>query len=390
MNKSGLVKISEIAEIVTGNTPSMKVKEYYGGNIPWVKPAEVTSQYQPITETLQTLTEKGAKKARVIPKDSILITCIGNIGRVGIAGTDLATNQQINSLVLNESVMPDYIFFALKYLGPRLENSSTGTTLSIVNKTSLGEFKIPVPEKKLQNEISKRLMKIENIQARKRILKGLYEELLESSFVKLFENSLKETKSFHRLSKLLDKIENGWSPVCQKEPAKEGEYGVLKLSAVSYGVYNPKENKAMKEGSEPKLNCEVEKGDFLFTRKNTYELVGACAYVQETPPRMMLPDIIFRLKIKDENELNPIFLWGLFNNSFFREKIRKLASGSAGSMPNISKQRLLGLEIPVPDIKKQKKYAEIYKKVRELQDKNKLQEKEIVNLQRSLSSKYFN
>ena len=102
-------------------------------------------------------------------------------------------------------------------------------------------------------------------------------------------------------------------------------------------------------------NAAVRAGDLLFTRKNTPELVGMCAYVYNTPQKLMMPDLIFRLNTT--TDCNKIFLWKLINHDFFRERIQSIATGSAKSMSNISKERLLGLTIILPPIKLQEQFA---------------------------------
>ncbi len=96
------------------------------------------------------------------------------------------------------------------------------------------------------------------------------------------------------LSYYVERIENGWSPVCENRPVTDGEWGVLKVGAVSFGTFDPKENKALPYGVSPRPEYEVRSGDFIMSRANTYELVGACAPVQRTPTRLMLSDKHFR------------------------------------------------------------------------------------------------
>lgn len=98
-------------------------------------------------------------------------------------------------------------------------------------------------------------------------------------------------------------------------------------------------------------------GDLLFARKNTYDLVGASAYVFETPPRLTLPDLIFRL-VTDVS-VDSVYLWMVLSHPGTRESLRRIASGSAGSMPNISKGRLKERAIPVPPLELQKPLTQL-------------------------------
>ena len=77
------------------------------------------------------------------------------------------------------------------------------------------------------------------------------------------------------LCDLIDDIENGWSPACESRPAVNDEWGVLKVGAVSFGFFDPRENKALPLELEPKPEYQIRAGDFLMSRANTTALVGA-------------------------------------------------------------------------------------------------------------------
>lgn len=162
--------------------------------------------------------------------------------------------------------------------------------------------------------------------------------------------------STSRLGDALTKIESGWSPNCLSRPAEADEWGVLKLSAATWGEYDSSQNKALELDTSPRTELEVKQGDLLFTRKNTFALVGSSAYVFETRPRLLLPDLIFRLHVSPDSEIAPLFLWGLLSSPTMRARIRSLASGSASSMPNISQQRLKELPIVAPPLKIQLRF----------------------------------
>jgi type I restriction enzyme S subunit len=157
-------------------------------------------------------------------------------------------------------------------------------------------------------------------------------------------------------------IDSGFSPVCEEFARKRNEWAVLKLSSVTSGRFLPNENKVLPSAVEPVPDYEVKKDDVLFTRKNTEDLIAACALVYDTPPRLLLPDTIFRFKLKDNCDVNAEFLWGLFSERKFRKTVQSLATGSAGSMPNISKDKLNGLRIPTPPLPLQEKFAAIVQK----------------------------
>ena len=188
----------------------------------------------------------------------------------------------------------------------------------------------------------------------------LTEELLRSTFLEMFGDPVTNERQWPRkpLSEVLDNIDSGWSPKCHDRRAEDGEWAVLKLGAVTYCEYQPEENKALPESEQPQPDLEVKVGDLLMTRKNTYDLVAASAFVFDTPPKLMLPDLIFRLRIKDKAPVRAEYLWGLLTHPGKRRSIQSLAGGTAGSMPNISKAKLLDHLIELPPKPLQDKFAD--------------------------------
>ena len=110
------IPICRVSSIVTGNTPPRAQSANYGSTYPWVKPPDLDRQ-GPILKTLEYLSEQGASIARLLPVNAVLVSCIGNLGKVGLAGTTLATNQQINAVVFDPSlVIPEYGFYYCRTL----------------------------------------------------------------------------------------------------------------------------------------------------------------------------------------------------------------------------------------------------------------------------------
>ena len=171
----------------------------------------------------------------------------------------------------------------------------------------------------------------------------------------------------------LESIENGKSFVCDSVARADEKPAILKLSAATYGVYKPEENKAIINEEDFVESAEVHAGDLLFTRKNTPELVGMAAYVESTPKKLMMPDLIFRLNTK--TNCNKIFLWKLINHDLYRSQIESAASGSAKSMSNISKERLGKLRFPLPTLELQEQFVDFVRQV----DKSKVVTEKALN-----------
>ena len=135
----------DVAEVSTGSTPPTGKLENYGEYLPFVTPSELNSD-KPIKDAGTFLSELGSRKARTVPINSILICCIGSLGKVGISGRKVAFNQQINALVFNEALVhPQYGYHYCRTLKPLLKHMAPSTTVPIINKGRFQCLEIPLP-----------------------------------------------------------------------------------------------------------------------------------------------------------------------------------------------------------------------------------------------------
>jgi type I restriction enzyme, S subunit len=159
------------------------------------------------------------------------------------------------------------------------------------------------------------------------------------------------------LGEQLTDIEAGHSPSCPSIPAAPGEWGVLKVSAVNHLGFVPEENKQIVNWCDVDESCEVRVGDLLMTRCNTPELVGAACIVEETPARLMLCDKTLRLSVNPERD-EPRFLVHVLRMPSVRRQIEISATGSSGSMKNISQSDIRAYLVPRPLADEQRRIAQ--------------------------------
>ena len=140
-------KLETFGEIITGKTPSTAKESYYNGDIPFVKIPDMHSTIYPII-TESKLSEEGAntQKNKFIPKDSLMVSCIATVGLVNIAVQECQTNQQINSIILNDVRDLYYLYFSTKGLKMLLAGvGSNGATMTNVNKSKFANVEILYP-----------------------------------------------------------------------------------------------------------------------------------------------------------------------------------------------------------------------------------------------------
>ncbi len=151
------VTLADVGKVITGNTPPTADAENYGDAIPFVKPTELVDRG--IRSAPSGLAPQAMGKARVVPAGAVLVSCIGNLGKTGIAKVPLAFNQQINAVVFNENVVPEFGFYYAQTLKPWLYGESSATTIPIVNKGKFQQARFPLAPLDEQREIVAELEK---------------------------------------------------------------------------------------------------------------------------------------------------------------------------------------------------------------------------------------
>ncbi|PHR11553.1 MAG: restriction endonuclease subunit S [Sphingopyxis sp.] len=157
--------------------------------------------------------------------------------------------------------------------------------------------------------------------------------------------------TWNRLGNLVTESGAGWSPSCEPRPREANEWGVLKVSAVSWGIYQPEENKALPASLTARPEHEVAEGDFLVSRANTAELVARSVVVETTPTHLMLSDKIVRLKLTSLCERRYV---NLANSApLARDYYSRVAGGTSSSMKNVSREQILHLPFALPPLAEQ-------------------------------------
>ena len=392
-----MAKLGEVCDFYAGTGFPNEYQGRATGKYPFYKVGDISKNVLEGNRELKTCANYVEEdvvqklKGSILPPKTIVFAKIGEalkLNRRAITSCEcLVDNNVMGIKAQNVRLNDEYLFYWLQNLN--LSDYSESTTVPSVKKSRLQNIEINVSPLEEQEKVVSTLNKLSSlILARKKQLSKL-DELVKAWFVEMFGNPSNNSLGFpyEPLSNCLLSIENGKSFVCSNDMRQEENPAILKLSAVTYGVYQQDENKAILDSSMFVKSAEVHKGDLLFTRKNTPELVGMCAYVNDTAPNLMMPDLIFRLNTNEK--INKIFLWKLINHEFFRGKIQNIATGSAKSMSNISKERLEKLAIILPPLHLQNDFAALVERVD--QQKQTIQQslEKLELLKKALMQEYF-
>lgn len=255
-----MVELKEIAQIVTGKTPPTKETKYWGGSIPFITPADLQGGMISIAE--RAVTEEGLKISKALPKGTVLVSCIGYIGKIGIIDSLVAvTNQQINAVVPNAELTDNwYLAYMFMHQAPRLQDLANITTVPILNKSNFEAFNVPLPPLSEQQAIAHALRAVQQArEARQRQL-ALERERKAALMEHLFthgtrdkprrQTEIGEIPESWRVVKLgeLSNISAGGTPSRKRSEFYNGDIPWVKTLDLTEGVVNDTEEKITEAG----------------------------------------------------------------------------------------------------------------------------------------------
>lgn len=271
------------------------------------------------------------------------------------------------------------------------EQNMTGTAgQKRVPTDFIKRYKIPFPPLEKQRCIAAVLDKADAVRRKRKEAIALTEELLRSAFLDMFGDPVTNPKGWEILPmhEVIQTIEAGWSANGEDRRCESDEWGVLKISAVTSGRFQVNEHKVVENLLSNKSLVIPSKGDLLFSRANTRELVAATCLVDKNCERLFLPDKLWRIKPKPQFA-NTEYLKFLLSNPKYRSLIARKATGTSGSMLNVSQAKLLEMYAPIPPLKMQKRFAELVWQTFEMKEQYELATIEVNSMFNSLLQRAF-
>lgn len=350
-------RLSDISEVVTGSTPSTFNIDYYGGDIPFITPTQLDKEtYVGASETY--VTQAGAKAARLIPENSVMVCCIGSLGKVGISSRPLITNQQINSLVINESIAdPLYVYFYCKTLSNVLVNMAPKTTVAIVNKSRFSELTIPLPTLATQKHIARVLEQADQLRKQAQQMESELNQLAQSLFLEMFGDG--SSKASSNRVPLISLAANEDDIKCGPFGTQLGKSEFTTSGVPLWGIkhvntnFNLQTGEFVSEAKAKDLNAySLMSDDIVMTRKGT---VGNCHLYPENFVTGIMHSDLLRIRV-DKTKVAPLFLVTLLRLSKDVERQIDLISHGA-IMAGINVTKLKKIEIDLPPLPMQERFC---------------------------------
>lgn len=368
------LKIEYCAEVIGGGTPSTKKKEYWDGDISWITPKDLSNyNNRYISKGSRNISEKGLKysSARLLPKNSVLLTTRAPIGYLAISKKELATNQGFKSLIMKNGNFPEFFYYLLKNNISKLLQYASGTTFMELNATNLKSIEFYIPEVKEQKRIASILSalddKIELNNKTNKILEEMAQTIFKEWFIN-FNFPNEDGKPYKKsggemIDSELGKIPKGWKVGTIGDYAKlksgfafknswwqNDGIPVIKIQNISSGNLNLEQCSFV---SEDKYNIaenfRVNGGDLLIT------LTGSlCKFtiVPKLDKDALVNQRVGKFFLGEEPVKKLPFLYGILNE--LKDLIVSLANGSV--QQNISPTDVENVKIIFPNDKILNKY----------------------------------
>ena len=384
---SRIMRLSDLGRIVTGNTPKTSdFRNYNSKDICFVKPSDIPVDcIGRLRESEFYISEFARDKARMLPKGSVLLTCIGIIGKVAVNEIECAFNQQINAII------PDcdkcdciYLAYALSAKKDYLQALANAPVVPIINKTQFSAFQIPVPSLSVQSDIVKRIEIIDYLISLRQRQAEKLDELAKARFVEMFGDPVLNCQGFpvRTIGELTTEVKYGTS-----KPAVEGgKYPYLRMNNLTIdGKLDLHDLKQIDVDTSEFEKCVVRKGDVLFNRTNSAELVGKTAYYG-LDEEMIIAGYIIRVRVN--NLILPQYLSFYMNMPFMKQRIRSMAKGAV-NQANINSKELKSIKVIVPPLEVQGKVVEYEERIDREKDRIQRSAALLETLKRSLMQQYF-
>ena len=364
-------KIGEIADIVGGGTPRTEVEEYWDGEIKWFTPSEI-GKTKYIFDSKRHITDKGLKNssAKLLPKDTILLSSRATVGEISIALTECSTNQGFQSLITKNNVDNDFIYYLISTIKNEFLRKSSGSTFLEISKNEIKRIPINIPELSEQNKISNLFSAIDN-----KI------EMLEKKhqYYQDFKKYLMQRIFSSQDDKLRFNFNDEWRIMRLNEITfyQEGpgvrNYQYTKEGVKLLNVGNFVNNALELDNTDKYISNEEAYGKYKHFLVDEGDLLIACsgikaeyfdekiAFAENKHLPLCMNTSTMRFKSLDENTLNLRYLKYYFQTQSFKKQVFQVMTGSAQF--NFGPTHLKYFKIPIPCLDEQIKIYQMFESI---------------------------
>lgn len=356
-------KLGELGTIVTGSTPSTKNEKYYSSkDYCFIKPSDLPSEgYTVLTESEFYISAQGYEVSRKLPKGAVLVSCIGIIGKTAILGIEACTNQQINSIIPNETVNNRFLAYSILSQRFKLQSVANAPVVPLINKGDFSKIQIPLPPLSTQQSIVAELDEINNLLSLKRKELDAYDKLAQSLFYEMFGDPVDNEKGWEvkKLGDISAKIANGYNAKLEEDTYKTEGIMYFRCQNVWRNYFDYSDLVYIDEETNKKMkSSSLKHNDLLITkigRINTENssLGRVSLYEGEDDRANLSGNLCF---IRLNNGINHKYILYILISNQFRSYIRRTTVGGIDKRA-LNVKQISSFPIPLPPLSLQQTFA---------------------------------
>ena len=381
-------KLKDVAKVVTGKTPQTSNSEYYGGDIPFVSPADLNEGI--LSETKTYLTSSGADQVYRVPKNTVLVSCIGNLGKLAITAKEVCFNQQINGLIFDEQkIFPKYGFYFAQTIKPQLEKASSSTTLPIVNKSRFSDLEIKYPPLAEQRRIASILDQADELRQKRQQAIEKLDQLLQATFIDMFGDPVSNPKGWRSDKNLGDvaDIVSGITKGRKITGKSLREIPYLAVSNVQDKYLNLSIIKTLEASDDEIERYRLKQGDLLLTEGGDPDKLGRGTLWNNEVDECIHQNHVFRVRLTSK-EFTPNYLNWIVGSEYGKRYFLKSAKQTTG-IASINMGQLKKLPLLTPPLDLQIQFDERCIKIHQIKNQLVDSYKDINHLFSSLQNQAF-
>lgn len=377
------VSLNEIGEIITGNTPSKSDTNFWNSpDICFIKPDVIAEDE--ITELLDSneyISENARNKARIVNENSILVTCIGSIAKIGIVKIrECAFNQQINAIIPNKNIDTKYLCYCLQNSKVKLKAIANAPVVPIINKKQFGEFVVKIDgDISTQKKIVNRLDYIQSVITLYKIQLQKFDDLIKARFIEMFGDGNLPMKTVEELCSCVVDCPH-------TTPKYEGDLKnpAIRTSEIKKGflVWDTMRYVSDKEYVERTTRAIPKAGDIVYGREGTF---GNAAILPDGY-KFCLGQRVMLLRPDYSKCTSEYLLHSVISDEVYRQAIEK---NNASTVAHVNVKDVKQFKVPLPSLDKQNEFANFVKQVDKSREAVKKSLEKTQQLYDSLMQEYF-
>jgi type I restriction enzyme S subunit len=348
--------LGDLVNIKGGGTPSRAIDAYWSGGIPWATVKDFKGSV--ILETDESISELGAKKSatNIIPKGTIIIPTRMALGKVAVAGKDVAINQDLKALVLkhDHTITTDFLFWFLRNSEVEFDRAGKGATVKGITVEFLKNVLVPLPPLATQKHIARVLEQADQLRKQAQLMESELNQLAQSLFLEMFGDYRNQPEDrFVPLCTVADVV----SGVAKGSDMKGKQTRVvpyIRVANVQDGFLNLSEIKEIEATERDIEKYVLQPGDILMTEGGDFDKLGRGAMWSGEVTECIHQNHIFRVRFS--NEYEPKFFEYYLRTSKVKLYFLRCAKQTT-NLASINMTQLKALPIPKEGRKKQEQFV---------------------------------